>query len=489
MYYHRFEAKDLGGGQDYVLISRLFLKALALVYLAAFASLTTQITALAGGGGIFPLAEQLHAQTAAWPERVLAYPSLFWLNASDTALQGAVWMGCALALALLLGWFERLSLIMLFLLYLSLSHAGQIFLNFQWDYLLLEAGFLAIFLPGGGRLVVWLFRWLLFRLRFLSGLSKLVSGDPGWTGLTALGSYFETQPLPHLGAWYAHQLPDWLLRIGTGATLFVELVVPFFFFLPRRWRLTGAGLTILWQLLIIATSNHNFFNLLTIALCLFLLDDQAVGGMLPRFLTTRWRASSDRPRPSTFARVGALITAVLVLPVGLALVVEMAQQQPLPNAVNAVIAALRPLHLVHRYHVFPTIETERVELVLEGSSDGKTWREYAFRYKPGDPAVTPPFIVPHQPRIDWMMWFVPMSPVFLDWFDRFLDRILAGEPTIAAQLGHNPFPDEPPQRLRVNLYLYRFTDPETRARTGNWWHRETLGPFFPLPERRRTTGP
>jgi hypothetical protein len=197
-------------------------------------SLAVQITALAGGQGIYPIAEQLSVtaeSNGAW--RFLAYPSIFWIAASDGALLAAAYGGCVLAVLLFAGWWERPVLVLLYLLYLSLFHAGQIFTNFQWDYLLLEAGFLAIFLRGGSRVVVWLFRWLLFRLRFLSGISKLLSGDPTWSGLTALSYYFETQPLPHAGAWYAHQLPEWLLRSGSGATLVVEILVPFLMFFPR----------------------------------------------------------------------------------------------------------------------------------------------------------------------------------------------------------------------------------------------------------------
>lgn len=477
------------GDDGYVLVSRAFLKALALIYLAAFASLAVQITALAGSGGIYPLAEQLAAYGPDWGTRLLRYPSVFWLNASDLALQVATWAGCGIAVVLLFGLWERFCLVALFLLYLSLAQAGGIFLNFQWDYLLLEAGFLAIFLPGRGRLVIWLFRWLLFRLRFLSGLSKLISGDPTWTGLTALNSYFETQPLPHAGAWYAHQLPDWLLHFGTGATLFVELVVPFFFFLPRRWRLSGAALTILWQLLILATSNHNFFNLLSLALALFLLDDRALSHLLPQSWIARWRQRESARGVSAFARIGAGLTAAVVLPGSLALAADMVWPGALPPSALAAVEAVRPFHIVHRYHVFPTIETERIELVLEGTADGETWQEYGFRYKPGDPLKRPPFVVPHQPRIDWMMWFVPLSPVFLDWFDRFLDRMLAGDPAVLSQLGWNPFPDRPPVALRVNIYRYRFTDPQTKAITGAWWQREPLGPFLPLPERRRSNTP
>jgi hypothetical protein len=473
----------------YVLASRLFLKALALIYLAAFVSLGVQVTALAGAGGIFPLAEQLSGvQGGSWLARLLAYPSLFWLASGDAALEAACWIGAGAAVLLLLGRWERPLLVLLFVLYLSLFHAGQLFMNFQWDYLLLEAGFLAIFLPGRGRVVIWLFRWLLFRLRFLSGVSKLVSGDAAWSGFTALESYFETQPLPHLGAWYAHHLPDWLLRFGTGATLFVELLVPFFFFLPRRWRLAGAGVTILWQVLIIATSNHNFFNLLTIALCLFLLDDRAVAALMPRGLAARWLDAGAAEKTGVTAVYGAVAAGAIVVPVSLALALEMVVNQPLPEPVAQAVEAVRPFRIANRYHVFPTVDAERYELQIEGTADGEHWETYRFRYKPGDPADAPPFVVPHQPRIDWLMWFVPKNPVFLPWFDRFLDRLLVNDPTVVGRLVHNPFPTTGPRALRVSIYRYRFSTPAERAATGHWWVRESLGPFLPLPGRQRQAG-
>ncbi|MCB1788762.1 MAG: lipase maturation factor family protein, partial [Gammaproteobacteria bacterium] len=258
--------------------SVLFVRLLALVYLAAFVSTALEITGLVGEQGILPTADYLgHLERVAGTLAWIRFPTLFWIDHSDTVLLWTSYAGCALAIALLVGWRPQLCLILLFLLYLSLFKVGQIFFNFQWEFLLLEAGFIAIFITRGPPiLAIFLLHWLLFRLRFLSGLSKLLSGDPSWSNLTTLNHYFETQPLPHLGSWYAHQLPDWLLRAGTGATLFVELVVPFFIFLPRPFRLTAALTTIVWQLLIIATSNHNFINLLTIALCLFLIDERAL---------------------------------------------------------------------------------------------------------------------------------------------------------------------------------------------------------------------
>ena len=467
----------------YVLVAWVFIRALALIYLAAFWSLAVQITALAGEQGIYPLAEQLARAEAIYGGlRLIQYPSLFWIAAGDTALLAVAWGGCGLALLLLIATrYERALLILLYLAYLSLYHAGQIFTNFQWDYLLLETGFLAIFLPGGSRLVVWLFRWLLFRLRFLSGLSKLLSEDPGWSGLDALDHYFETQPLPHAGAWYAHQLPDWIHRLGTGGTLFVELVVPFFMLLPRPWRLTAAWLTILWQVLIIATSNHNFVNLLTIALCLFLFDDRALARVVPGALlpwTNRTSPFADAPRPST--ALATLLVALVVVPASLVTAGEMIRGRSIP-VLSDWSHWVEPFRIANRYHVFPTIDRERISVQVEASIDGEHWVPLDFRYAPDDPGRITGFIVPHQPRVDWGLWFVPKGPLFLDWFGRFLQGLLDGSPPITGLLARPPFADQPPRMLRARVYRYRFATREERRDKGVWWVREDLGPFFPLP--------
>jgi hypothetical protein len=475
----------LGGeAQDYRIVSVVFLRLLALIYLIAFVSIGVQILGLVGAQGILPIREHLDYLGGAYgPERFWLVPTIFWLNASDWALQAAWMAGCIFALLLLFDRLARLSLVMLFILYLSLTHAGQLFMNFQWDYLLLEAGFLAIFLPGRSRLVVWLFRWLLFRLRFLSGASKLLSGDASWSSFTALHYYFETQPLPTPLAWYVHQAPDWLLRTGVGATFFVELIVPFFMLLPRPFRLFAAAATVLMQLLIMLTSNHNFFNLLTILLCLFLIDDRALGRLLP----TRLRPSAPQPAPDrstahpgrnlVLATMGSLLALVSLLQMG-----SFLSRKPLPGWAQALVEPVSAFRIVNKYHVFPVINTQRLELVIEGSADGEHWQPYVFRYRPGDPSRRPGWVIPHQPRLDWMMWFVPAGhPLNLMWFDRFAHRLLENARPVIRLLEHNPFPDAPPEQLRITLYRYRFTDCQTRSDTGDWWTREDLGPFWALP--------
>ena len=473
---------------DHQLAGWLFVKGLALVYAAAFGSLAVQIDSLAGPDGILPFQHVLDGAFAELGYRaLLRLPTLFWLNSSDAALQGAALMGVTVALLLALGWIgKRPALILLFVLYLSLYHAGQIFTTFQWDYLLLESGFLAIFLSDAPtRLIVLLLEWLLFRLRFLSGYFKLASGDPAWRDFTALNYYFETQPLPHIGSWYAHQLPSWLLRTGVGFTLFAELVVPFFIFLPRPFRIFAAAITLLAQLLIIATSNHNFINLLTMLLCLFVLDDRIVAAVLPNPRRETIRTEAQRNVPGRSAQALAGATAVLIVALSASLMFASQARRALPKGLIAFNQIAPALGIGNLFHVFPTMQTERQELRIFGSYDGQRWEPYVFRYKPDALDKAPQFIVPHQPRLDWMMWFLP--PQWPDtgyWFEPFLELLRQNRATATRLLAKNPFEGKaPPKRVRVLAYRYRFTTPSERAATGNWWKAEYLGEYPDVPPR------
>jgi hypothetical protein len=466
----------------YRITSNLFLRLLALIYLAAFASAALDITGLVGSQGILPAGPYLEQAERRLGELAwLRLPTLFWLDHSDTSLLLASYAGCVFAVLLLLGWRPLLTTVALFVLYLSLFRVGQLFYNFQWDYLLLEAGFLAIFLSAGpNRLLVFLFHWLLFRLRFLSGLSKLLSDDPSWSSLGTLRYYFETQPLPHMGAWYAHQLPEWLLKTGTGFTLFVELVVPLFIFLPRPFRLFAAAATILIQMLIILTSNHNFFNLLTIALCLFLLDDQAIRRLLPTWLT----GSGREGRKGMLHRLLLPPVAVVLCAASTFHAIEFVSDRQIQGGWTQPLHWVRGWGLGNVYHVFPTMQTERQEIIIEGSQDGVIWQRYDFKYKPDSVEDRPRLAVPLHPHLDWMMWFIPpQNPFMRPWFESFMWRLKTNSPSVTGLLRQNPFPVEGPRYLRVLAYRYRFTTPQERARSGHIWNTEYLGVFPNVPPR------
>jgi len=474
---------------NYRLASGLFIKLLAVIYFSAFLSLAVQITGLVGTNGILPFSELLdyiyqNYGAMAW----LYKPSLFWFDSSDFALQAVTVLGCIVSLLLLFGFKPFWSLIVLFVLYLSLLHAGQIFLMFQWDTLLLEAGFLAIFLTGGlNHLLLFLFHWLLFRLRFMSGVSKLSSGDPSWADLTTLNYYFETQPLPHMGAWYFHQLPEWILQGGVLLVFFTELIVPFFIFLPRKFRLFAAAITIVMQLLIIATSNHNWINLLTITLCLFLLDDDILKKMLPRCLHFHLSTESNVEHSQLIKKSAYVLPvfALMIVVSSTTAFTAMVSDIKIADTLKESTMIVRSWGIGHIFHVFPTMQVERHELQLEGSDDGIEWKVYEFKYKPGALDEKPAFIIPHQPRLDWMIWFVPpRSENMMYWFDRFLMKVYEGSPQVLGLLKYNPFPDKPPRYLRVQVYQYWFTSMQERADSGRIWRRKYLGQFPNVRPRR-----
>lgn len=474
--FSRFISNQLQTSDDYQVASQVFLKFLAVIYFSAFLSIAVQISGLVGPNGILPFDALLDRAFNRHGYHAFFYiPSIFWLDASDRALQAVSYLGCVASVALLLGYKSRISLIVLFVLYLSIYHAGQTFLTFQWDSLLLEAGFLAIFLVSGPvKLVIFLYHWLLFRLRFMSGVSKLASDDPTWSNLTSLNYYFQTQPLPHVGAWYFHQLPAWLLEAGVLLIFISELIVPFFIFLTRKLRISAAIITIFVQLLIIATSNHNWINLLTIGLCLFLLDDNLLRKIMPDMFLPG-NVSFEKKAKS---RLLLPVIAVIIVITSASVFLEMIIQKRLPDSLSQTTRLVRAWGIGHIYHVFPTMQIKRQELQIEGSYDGYTWKAYKFKYKPGPIAERPGFIIPHQPRLDWIIWFVPpQHPEFMFVLSRFQEKLKQGAPEVVSLLDGNPFHDTPPRFIRVQAFEYEFTDFKERRSTGNWWKYQYLGVF------------
>jgi predicted DCC family thiol-disulfide oxidoreductase YuxK len=462
----------------YELASFLFLRLFGLIYLSAFVSFGVQAVGLIGSQGILPVSELVDAiGSRAGAVRFYVMPMLFWINDSDLAIQSVCWAGAGLSLLLVFNVLPRVCLGVLFVLYLSLLYAGQTFMSFQWDTFLLEAGFLALLLSFSQRPGIWLLRWLLFRFMFMSGMVKLLSGDPNWWNLSALSYHFFTQPLPTPLAWYAAQLPASMLRFGTGALFFIELLLPFVIFCPRRLRFGAAIGILLLQSCISVTGNYNWFNLQTMLLCLLLFDDAAIQKILPRALV---RVVSARQAPPATKRVSRLVAVTGVLLVFCSVVEMDARFGGTPPAfARAVDQLIEPLRLVSSYGLFSVMTTERNEIVIEGSRDGVEWREYAFRYKPGDVNRRPPWNIPHQPRLDWQMWFASLDdPRRLPWFQRFLERLLKNEPTVTALLEKNPFPDAPPQYIRAQFYSYTFTHSQDKAK-GVWWQRRLLGLYFP----------
>ncbi len=486
----RFYALHTGPAPRRFAISTfLFIRGIALVYLIAFASFGVQAVGLVGERGILPLGSYLEAVAQAYGRGAFwVAPGIFWLNHTDAMLRGVTAAGVLLSVTVIVGGpTTRFGLGLLWILYLSVVSAGQTFFSFQWDLLLLEAGFLAIF-ANGTAVRTWLIWWLLFRLMFLSGAVKLLSGDPTWRSLSALRYHYETQPLPTPIAWYMHQAPSWFQTLSVVFVFVAELGAPLFIFFGPRFRLVAAAVMVTLQLLIALTGNYTFFNLLAVLLCIPLFDDERL-----RRTPGLIRAAADRAFPPRWPRIELATSAVLLallITLGL-LQMTQAMTVRLPAAARKLVEWTAPFGIVNSYGLFANMTTTRPEIIIEGSGDGSTWRQYEFRYKPGRLNQRPKWVAPYQPRLDWQMWFAALgtyreNPFFVN----LMERLLEASPPVLALLATDPFRGSRPRYVRALIYDYHFTNFAERGKTGDWWKRELLGTYFPpVSLRQQGSGP
>jgi lipase maturation factor 1 len=494
-------------GISYQRTRSILLRGLGVVYLSAFGSLAVQLDGLIGSHGILPAAEYLDRAVRFFETKASAYrqlPTLLWLDASDRALHALCWGGLGLSLLMIAGFLPGPCLALLWVFYLSLTVAGQDFLSFQWDMLLLESGLLALLLaPWGWRLgrardeparfAVWLFRWLVFRLMFLSGVVKLTSGDPVWLSWRALDYHYWTQPLPAWTSWYIHQMPAWFHWLSVGFMFYAELIAPFFVFWPRILRRIGFGSIVLLQLLIAATGNYGFFNLLAIVLCVSVLDDRDLedlvtimrrkgeasrGGEVPQEGEALSKPQTVRPWSLPRRIVVGMIGGILVAVTAAQTIEPVWPRTMVPMPIQMLAEWIEPLRSANPYGLFRVMTRERPEITLEGSDDGETWKPYRFRWKPCELDRRPRFTTPHMPRLDWQMWFAALGGDCRNapWFLRFELRLLEGSPEVLALLRENPFPDRPPRYLRARLSRYTFTEWDAR----DWWNSAVAGWYCPM---------
>jgi predicted DCC family thiol-disulfide oxidoreductase YuxK len=492
----------------YFWAQRWFLRALGAIYLIAFLSLWVQVDGLVGSNGMSPVNQFLPAARGqVGPEAYGLLPTLCWFNSSDTFLHFLCGSGVLISLLLIFGIAPAVSLVALFVLYLSLTIAGQVFSNFQWDVLLLETGFLSIFFapwrflprelswwPGTAppaiatrvsRVGLFLLKLLLFKLMLMSGVVKLTSGDDSWWNLTALDYHYWSQPLPTVFAWWADKSPEWFNHFSVAFCLVVEIIVPFFIWAPRHLKLIAAGLLIFLQLAIAITGNYCFFNLLTIALCLLLIDDSVVvrkrGVAVPSLPAVASAKADGRALPQRLCTYTGILVIIVTLPINAWLIFS--AFKPLsrpPRAVANLYERLQALRIVSGYGLFRVMTKDRCEIILEGSSDGIDWLPYEFKWKPGDMKRAPGWCAPHQPRLDWQMWFSALgTPRENPWFVALIYRLLQGSHEVNDLLANNPFPHKPPRYIRAMFYRYRFTTLDELRRTGGWWKREELREYLP----------
>jgi hypothetical protein len=460
-------------------------RGLGLVYLIAFANALSQFPALLGERGLLPVPRYL-AHAGFWEA-----PSLFHLGYSDRRLRVVAGTGTALAAATVLGlpgsgplWLSLLVWLLLWVLYLSIVNVGQRFYSFGWESLLLEAGFLAVFL-GDARTppplpILLLFRWLALRVELGAGLIKL-RGDRCWRDLTCLDYHHETQPMPNPLSWYAHRMPRWFHRLEVVGNYVAQLAAPLALFLPQPVAGLAALTMVTTQAYLMVSGNYAFLNLVTLVVGASAIPDAFVGALAPRTLDLR-------PAPDWFVGISVAVTVLVVL----------LSYWPVRNLFGRrqlMNYSFNRLHLVNTYGAFGSVTRRRKEVVLEGTEaerpgDGE-WREYEFKGKPGDPRRRPPQIAPYHLRLDWLMWFVALTPAYGDgWLLPLLRRLLEGDRATLALLRSNPFPSSPPRYLRARLYRYRFSTREERRATGAWWVRELESTLVgPLALRRVEAAP
>ncbi len=507
---------------------RWFLRMLGLIYLIAFVSLWVQVDGLVGSNGMSPVSQFLPAvRQQVGSDAYFLLPTLCWFDSSNTFLHFLCGGGVVLSLLLIFGVAPAVSLALLFIFYLSLTIGGQVFFNFQWDVLLLEAGFLSIFLapwrlwprdllwqPGPAipttattsataspvsRAGLFLLKFLLFKLMLMSGVVKLTSGDDSWgwvnhsfhwSALTALDYHYWSQPLPTIFSWWADKTPEWFKHFSVAFCLVVEIIAPFFIWAPRRPRLVAAGLMIFLQIVIALTGNYCFFNLLTIALCFLLIDDAAIGrGMEGRApanpASQELRPSNAKSISTRWATYAAIAVIVVTFPINAWLIFSAFKPQSRPPGRLAnFYEQLEAFRIVNGYGLFRVMTKDRGEIVIEGSADGINWAPYEFKWKPGDVKRAPGWCAPHQPRLDWQMWFAALeTPEQNPWLIGLIVRLLEGSRDVTGLLAHSPFPDKPPNYIRAMFYRYRFTNSEERRQTGAWWKRQELREYLPTISR------
>jgi lipase maturation factor 1 len=516
-----FDRED--GVGEHLIARWIFLRALGVIYFSAFIALVFQIRGMIGTEGILPATEYLQRVRVLSGLRFWYAPTLLWMGSGNHALMVLSWVGLVASLLVVGNVAPRAALVVCFVCFLSFIAVSQDFGQYQSDGMLLEAGFVSLFVAPGGLLPGWGRRWLpvraavflllweWFRIYFQSGAVKLLSGDTTWRHLTAMYEYYQNGPLPTWVGWYVQHLPHWFQRATAGATLGMELVLVWMAFLPRRWKIACCCIVTAWQVVVIATANYAFLNYLVLVLAVCLLDD----AFLRRFVPRRWRAGvelstgslaqvpeagpgapgstllhedqvSEAVRPVTrWGGVRVAVAAVALTWVGYATTAELVEMfWPTAPLWNAPVSLLEPFRIANQYGLFAVMTPHRYEIEFQGSDDGKTWTPYLFRFKPQDVSERPGIYAPYQPRFDWNLWFASLTT----WTEAPIvplteERLLEGDHDVLGLFRGDPFAGRPPKMVRAVLWQYWFSTPEEKRTQRVWWTRQLLGTYAPTVER------
>lgn len=460
---------------DYWLSRFVIQRGVGLTYLLAFAVALNQFRPLAGKNGLLPVTRYLKRVS------FKRTPSIFHWHYSDRFFAVTAWIGILLSLVALSGisdmgplWLSMLIWFLLWGLYLSIVNVGQLFYGFGWESLLLEAGFYMIFLGPmqyhAPLVMIFIIRWLVFRVEFGAGLIKM-RGDKCWRDLTCLNYHHETQPMPNPLSWFFHHLPEPLHKVETFFNHIVQLGVVWLLFAPQPVASYAAAVVIISQLYLVISGNYAWLNWLTLILAFSGFHD----GFLQQFFPIT--PPADLNGPAYFTGITAAL-AVLVIYWSIKPVKNMVSHDQRMNF------SYNPLHLVNTYGAFGSVTRKRYEIIIEGTAEREInasteWMAYEFKGKPGAPSQHPPQIAPYHLRLDWQIWFAAMSSVKSNpWLVRFILRLLQNDKPTLKLLKNNPFENNPPKYIRAQLYLYRYTSPREKKETGKWWTRQYVQPYM-----------
>lgn len=468
--------KNKSRNDEYQLISDLFVRLLGLIYFCAFFSLLLQVKGLYGQEGILPfsLIFKWFSYEIGFND-FLKIPSLFWMNQSTFFIVTLTSIGILFSILLIIGILPFVSLFLLWLIYLSVVSAGLIFMQYQWDILLLEISFLSFFIcPLSftlyskkkfkvSTIVIFAFRLLLFKLYFTSGLVKVINPQSSWLNGDALMYHFQTQPLPQISSWLLHKLPTFILKIGTICVLFIELFVPFLFFLNKYLRLISFFIINSFMISIIFTGNFGFFNFLAIILSVFLLDDNFIKKRLSHYS----KSSFIIKRSWLYNLIcSSLALFICFYSISNQFFRFIHQKQPFLKDISNLI---NPFFISNSYGLFAHMTKKRYELDIQASMDAITWVSYKFKFKPNDSSDFPLFIAPYHPRLDWQLWFSSLRNYSdKSWINYFIDSLFLQKKDVLNLLSSDSKVNFKPQFIRIIRYEYRFSDIKTLKNKKIW---------------------
>ena len=466
----------------YLITQSLFLKFFGLNCLFAFYSLKKQVNGLYGTTGVQPFNLVISSLIKNnFDNKFWKVPTLFWLSQSNLFINLVLNIGLISSSLIFLGNLNPIYFAITYICYQSFVSIGSPFLSFQWDVMLLEMCFYSFFysMTSPPNLFLHYALWLFF-VRFMMSacIAKLKSGDKNWWNLTATTYHYLTQPLPTLPAWYAHKLPINLHKLSCAITLLIQtcctplLLTPFFF---RKWLILPQ---ILLQFLIALTGNYCFFNTMTLNMLILFYPDSSLS-FLQSFANFRI--------PLNINSFLLFISLFVVYNNISIFIQQFFSHNVKSDKLNEIINYKNnyaQFNIINTYGLFANMTTQRNEIVIEGSMDGKNWKEYHFKFKPGKLETGLKLIAPMQPRLDWQMWFAALNNFKSNpWFLNFLIRLVKNEKEVLKLIDHNPFANQKSVKfIRALLYSYTFTSIDEHKNTKNYWNRKLIGEYSPVIE-------